>query len=646
MTMWYQSKAPDDPNHAKRPNEIGVGRVPIVKRVLLESGGENVRPQWDRGRQGFLNPTSDKKEVDPRDKCGLSCSLYASGKKCPTLGIACVENPERRKNSERYKLLHELGAAKKEIKKLKQMRRDDAKANEKVVSIFASQEQGWLIERKKLRQHAGTLMNELRVLQKSKEEAISEINDKLKEMELLVQEKDKALEEKEHKRKELEEKFTKAENSAEELRETAKREAQEYSTDLWKHKTAFLELASNQRQLEAELGRALRQLEAKRQEIDLVLEQKEESVLLTQKLSMEVVKMRKDLEQKDKILSAMLRKSKVYTVEKQMLLKEAELSKAKRKQAELETERWRAVSESKYKGHSLRTFATDLKHLEGWVRSEAEKYATTIEKRHHLEIDAFAEQMRLKDEKLEAFRWQMLSMKIESKRLRSYAAGLSQELSQLRHENMKLEALSLERQEELKALKEQFIVQVTPHISWKTDKDSSLPGPTSAHGASNVKIVKIEPEERDQETKADLMEMSPAPDAEKEGGEGAFNKQSTNVIFIVQSPEKEFEEKKNVSNEAPLKDKSASLVEIDSVQKSTWPSQPLIKTTNSAYKSEHSGSLRTKAGTKTLEHFLEETFQLQRYIVATGQKLMEVQSQIASGFAGSPEDVDKSVTLT
>ncbi|KAF2293829.1 hypothetical protein GH714_005037 [Hevea brasiliensis] len=55
-----------DPNHAKRPNETGVGRVPIAIRVLLESGGESVRPQWDRGRQGLFNPTSDKKWVDPR----------------------------------------------------------------------------------------------------------------------------------------------------------------------------------------------------------------------------------------------------------------------------------------------------------------------------------------------------------------------------------------------------------------------------------------------------------------------------------------------------------------------------------------------------------------------------------------------------
>ncbi|KAF2289998.1 hypothetical protein GH714_039602 [Hevea brasiliensis] len=35
---WYQSKALDDPNHAKCPNRSGVGRVPMETRVLLESG--------------------------------------------------------------------------------------------------------------------------------------------------------------------------------------------------------------------------------------------------------------------------------------------------------------------------------------------------------------------------------------------------------------------------------------------------------------------------------------------------------------------------------------------------------------------------------------------------------------------------------
>lgn len=303
--------------------------------------------------------------------------------------------------------------------------------------------------------------------------------------------------------------------------------------------------------------------------------------------------------------------------------------------------------------------------------------------------------------------------------------GLSQDLSQLRHENMKLEELLLERQEELKALKEQFMVQTKLHISQKTDFESSLSDPTSAHDAFSVNIVKTESTERDQETKADLIVTSQEKEAEK--GEITPNNQSKNVIFIVQSPEKEFEEEKDVSNEAPVEDKSASPVVVDTT-KSPLPSQPLIKLNNSpgrmdlqalgvSYKikrlkqqlvmlerltgkqqigedtkskdgtqngikgfpllmsllnkqisryqslqgrtdelckrmhdndvdkSGDSSLLRTKGETKTLEHFLEETFQLQRYMVATGQKLIEVQSKIASGFACVSEELDKSITF-
>lgn len=53
-------------------------------------------------------------------------------------------------------------------------------------------------------------------------------------------------------------------------------------------------------------------------------------------------------------------------------------------------------------------------------------------------------------------------------------------------------------------------------------------------------------------------------------------------------------------------------------------------------------TVRAKEKTKKLEHFLEETFQLQRYIVATGQKLMEIQSKITSGLVGVGKEIDKS----
>jgi hypothetical protein len=36
---------------------------------------------------------------------------------------------------------------------------------------------------------------------------------------------------------------------------------------------------------------------------------------------------------------------------------------------------------------------------------------------------------------------------------------------------------------------------------------------------------------------------------------------------------------------------------------------------------------------------LEETFQLQRYMVATGQKLLEIQSKINSSFSGKKSDI-------
>lgn len=258
------------------------------------------------------------------------------------------------------KLIDKLKIAERQVEHLKKMRHEDAKANEKVVGIFASQEQTWLNERRRMRQQIGALMNELRVFEKKKGEAISELNHKLKEMEGLVESKDKALKEEEQKRKEIEEKLTKADRDKEELRESAKREAQEHSSELRKHKTAFIELVSNQRQLEAELGRMVKQVEATKQELGSVLEQKVESELIAQKLSMEIAKLHKDYEQKDKILSAMLRKSKLDTAEKQMLLKEVRLSKARRKQAEQETEQWRTVSEGKRDRHTLKSMLVKM----------------------------------------------------------------------------------------------------------------------------------------------------------------------------------------------------------------------------------------------------------------------------------------------
>ena len=103
----------------------------------------------------------------------------------------------------------------------------------------------------------------------------------------------------------------------------------------------------------------------------------------------------------------------------------------------------------------------NAKRLEDWVRAEAERYATLIEQRHHLELDAFAEQLRLKDEKLEAFRWQLLRTELEMKQMRAHVEGQVKDVTQLRHDKMRLETLLLEREDELTSLKEQFVSKLS-----------------------------------------------------------------------------------------------------------------------------------------------------------------------------------------
>ncbi|TMW86687.1 hypothetical protein EJD97_020998 [Solanum chilense] len=697
--------------------------------------------------------------------------------------------------NEKSELLLKLANAEKKIEELKGLRREDAKANEKVVCIYAAQEQCWFDERQKLRQQIGAFMNELRVVEKHKDTLVAELDCKLEESKVVVQSKDKIIEDEGKARHDLEEKLKKAEAVAEELRNTAKYEAQRHSNEISKHKTAFIELVSNQRQLEAEMGRALRQAEAAKQEVSSVLEQKEQAILMTQKLSMELVKMRKDLEQKEQILSAMLRKSKLDTTEKQMLLKEIKLSKAKRQQAELETERWKTASESWYERHSLRNmlykrmspklevvpsgkgmlssakmlptgksrshkvdylldeqpegtkepelfphvpdkFLTedaeeeiitdDVEHLENWVRSEAEKYSVAVEHRHHRELDAFAEQLRLKDERLETFRWRLLSMELESKRLQSHIEVLDHDLAQLRQDNMKLDALLLNREVEVQSLKQQLTEYFHLPDSQKSNANACPKEQDKANHTvwSNVTLIKTKLGEKEQETKNHPEETSQKV---KNGRkvETRTNNPQKDIILTLQYPTKEIGEANDgVSHMNASKTEHFSTEDARNAETSTSECDSEIKKNKSLWKMDlhalgvsykikrltqqfvmlerltskqepagnsenndngrsgtrgfralmsllnkqvaryeslqgkiddlckrmHENDLnvncegsvirKTKEETKLLEHFLEETFQLQRYIVATGQKLMEVQTKIASGFVVAAEELD------
>ncbi|CAL9148959.1 unnamed protein product [Musa hybrid cultivar] len=715
-----------------------------------------------------------------------------------------------------------LKKAELELDELKRRRTEDAKANEKVVAIFAAHEQRWIAERKSLRLQIQALVKELQIMKSKHEDAISNLEKRLEEDERVMLLKDEALEQEQKKRKEMEEKLQLAEEVAEAVTERAKQEAQDHSAELWKHKTAFVELVSSQRQMEAEMGRALRQAEAAKQELEEVLERKQEVAAMVDRLSREMVKMQKDSEQKDKILSAMLRKSKLDAAEKQRLLKDVKMSKAKKKQAELEMERWRNMWESKHKkssrdlhsvdvgssqirrlelpletsGHNpknllLDCFAAegkkeqdssttieddngtaagcydhyssdeadepgmdDLQRLQDWIRRETEKYATILEQKHYAEIDAFAEQMRQKDEKLEAFRWRVLSMELETKQLKSHIEGLDGNLIHLREENIRLEAMLLDKEREIKSLKE----EVSFHVrNVERNSSSFLPCPVACLSQSlwpEVKITNKRPTEKaekdDQNDTEDTTVMQSGSRSEREvllEESGSIDvddtdsaespsptsnlqdridrtvslseDQANNISVTSSSANREIEEEevnlargnaqesngrrkgraetagvmkdtswkmdiqalaisykikrlkqqlvvleKLVGSQANKDDASSTpdgsndekrdehrqqlkglLLLKSLLHKQLKRYQSLEEKTDDLCRRMHenyrSGSRResqngrTNEQTVTLRRFLEETFQLQRYMVATGQKLMEMQTRIASTFSGA-----------
>lgn len=137
-----------------------------------------------------------------------------------------------------------------------------------------------------------------------------------------------------------------------------------------------------------------------------------------------------------------------------------------------------------------------MQRLQDWIRKETEKYATILEQKHYAEIDAFAEQMRQKDEKLEAFRWRVLSMELETKRLKSHIEGLDGNLFHLREENIRLEAMLLDKEREIKSLKE----EVSFHVrNVERNSSSFLPCPEACLSQSlwsEVKITNKRPTEK------------------------------------------------------------------------------------------------------------------------------------------------------
>ncbi|KAJ0267223.1 Ribonuclease P protein subunit P38-like protein [Hirschfeldia incana] len=605
-------------------------------------------------------------------------------------------------DEEKGKLLQRLEDANSEITELKKVRNQDAKANEKVVSIIASQKQNWLKEKYRLRLQVEALMRELRNMEKRKRTSLSELQERLKEKDGLVQSKDKEMEEEKRKCQELVEKLVKAEKEVQDLREKKERDVQEHSSELWRQKKTFLELASSQRQVEAELSRANKQIDAKRHDLE--------------DLSLEIVKMRKDLEAKDRILTVLLKRSKLDIGEMHTLLMEAKM-----KQDEDETKSWRSNSKSRRSLRSMFAFETTSKpktnsvgsitHVDEHVKWNKDpdvipeimdSYSTddfselgvngvakkrenmsfgeedfcirVIGKKQEIEVGVLPEH-----EKIEALCLHLMNSELESNRLRSCTEGQSQEMSQLRQNK---EGQVSQRGEESAAMRKQhFKTQLKSLMSHKNNtsyrrkttkaeelqvqervfgskegsKEHATEKGRESYSPDELRHLTLKAAQSDAEEESEKECLLPDNDQftrreKADGKESESQPSSTNsppwrmdlhalgVSFKIKRlkqqlmmleryiGKQESQEIDKISSSAT--GKSALLLLITLLNKQVTRYQSLQEKIDGICKKMHVNDTEKTS----LEHFLDETFQLQRYIVATGQKLMEIQSKITSGF--------------
>jgi hypothetical protein len=375
---------------------------------------------------------------------------------------------------EKAKLSLKLAEAEAEVGELRMRRGEDAKANEKVALIYASHEQNWKSERKKLRHEIDLLRRDL--LRKevgelcnmsprgrkthceeceAKERHVSALQESLSEKEFFMMTAMEEVQSEEHERNALAAKLAIAESIAAELSEELSSEL----ADAMRQRIVLQDLKTKQQETERELIKALEELQNARTELT----------------HMAVV--RKEVEDKEEVISAMLRRASREKEEKDDLAKELALSEVKRKHAENLMHRWKSVAAAEEEESGRRRprmmttphkrtanrfhhrslgsrselddevlgdshkrdcscSAAEEEELQlqptrafnEWIELVKSRHAAQLEDKHRREIEAFERQMRAKDERIAAFRSQLLAMELESSKMKSEMEALQIEI--------------------------------------------------------------------------------------------------------------------------------------------------------------------------------------------------------------------------
>ncbi|XP_024393565.1 uncharacterized protein [Physcomitrium patens] len=490
-------------------------------------------------------------------------------------------------DAERRTLVQRLSLAEAQIESVKKCRHEDAKANEKVVGIFASHEQAWINEKKKLKREIELLRNEIVVIRKRnvrkvdegkgceecrlKVQELEKLEDKLCEKEFLLAAASDEARSDQRERNQLAGKLAMMESCVSNLKEKISKETAK-NREL---QAVIADISDKHEEAERMLKCATADLASMTGEVKSMSEANVKKNVMVEELSDDLLKLQKDIDDKEEVISVILKKSDIDRKEREDLLLELAHVKSKRKAAEYEKDRWKRLAEERARTcssgsnalksrrslgskteldklseirrscdeevHGLKSMymtklealqeqlnsyeekvalleskivvhsvvnqkrkpkqevpnlacvnakecdnrydlvtllesvapevdmmlfkrfnpeiqevpvtAASLKDwLEQWLEAVKSHHAQHLEQRHWREIDAFERQMRLKDERVESFRWQLLSMESECSKLKSELEMLKSRLAIAVDEKCRAERAVEVKDTELRAL--------------------------------------------------------------------------------------------------------------------------------------------------------------------------------------------------
>jgi len=310
---------------------------------------------------------------------------------------------------------------------LKKRRLEDAKANEKVVRIYANREQGWKIEKKKLRHEIDMLRKDLIHHEASglcsprasmgtgpcnecelKERRLIDLEKKLKEKECMTKTAMENARIKEEECRELSSNLAAEKATTSELNEKLNNEL----ANSIEREKVLDEVRDREQVKERRLAKVVEELDSTKAHLEALSLATENHSEMTQKLLVELATLRQESEDKDVMISTMLERATVEREEKEDLARELATAESGKQTAEAESGRWRRLVEERTRQNLLVEVPDSSRsghryHRSLGNRSEFEKVAD-LQKYHAEELNSlrgtYSRQVQALEKQLAVYR--------------------------------------------------------------------------------------------------------------------------------------------------------------------------------------------------------------------------------------------------